>query len=175
MANIGQTIKPAAALGLRYAQGLLEGITPENYARLPKVGGQVIQTNHAAFIFGHLALYPSKALQMIDQPVGATAVPDSYTKLFEPGAACLDDAEGKLYPPLAELTERFIAGYESALAAVAETDDAKLLEQNPNEGRSRELFPTRGAAATFYLIGHVQMHMGQLSAWRRTMGLGPVF
>jgi hypothetical protein len=37
----------------------------------------------------------------------------------------------------------------------------------------RDLFPTIGAAINFYLIGHVQVHLGQISAWRRGMGLPP--
>ena len=50
-------------------------------------------------------------------------------------------------------------------------DDETFLKPNPNEGRMKELFPTIGAAVTFYLGGHVQMHLGQISAWRRAMGL----
>ena len=33
-------------------------------------------------------------------------------------------------------------------------------------------FPTKGAALGFYVGGHFMMHMGQLSAWRRAMGMG---
>ena len=40
-------------------------------------------------------------------------------------------------------------------------------------GRSRELFPTLGAVVAFYLAGHVMNHLGQLSAWRRCIGLPP--
>ena len=33
------------------------------------------------------------------------------------------------------------------------------------------MFPTVGAAINFYLTGHVMMHAGQISAWRRCMGM----
>jgi hypothetical protein len=39
--------------------------------------------------------------------------------------------------------------------------------------RSREMFPTLGAVVAFYLGGHVMNHLGQLSAWRRCLGLPP--
>jgi hypothetical protein len=34
--------------------------------------------------------------------------------------------------------------------------------------------PTVGAAVNFMLGGHLQMHLGQVSAWRRAMGLGSI-
>jgi hypothetical protein len=34
------------------------------------------------------------------------------------------------------------------------------------------MFPTIGGAVNFLLVGHVQMHLGQVSTWRRVMGLG---
>ena len=46
-----------------------------------------------------------------------------------------------------------------------------LLPPNPTAGRARELFPTIGAVVAFYLAGHVLNHLGQLSTWRRCIGL----
>ena len=62
-------------------------------------------------------------------------------------------------------------GYRLASQALRDCDDSLLLKENPNEGRMRELFPTIGAATGFYVGGHVMIHMGQISAWRRAMGL----
>jgi hypothetical protein len=36
----------------------------------------------------------------------------------------------------------------------------------------KEMFPHKGGLITFLCIGHMQMHLGQISAWRRIMGLG---
>jgi hypothetical protein len=36
----------------------------------------------------------------------------------------------------------------------------------------RELFPTIGSVQAFYCGGHMMMHLGQMSAWRRMEGLG---
>ena len=46
---------------------------------------------------------------------------------------------------------------------------------NPAEGRMKELFPTIGAVSAFLLSGHQMSHFGQISAWRRFVGLGSAF
>jgi hypothetical protein len=173
MSGIGEILAAGATPGVLSARRLLSGVTPQNYARLAAPGGQVVQSNHAAFVFGHLALYPAKILSRLSRPGGATACPESWAALFEAGAECRDDPDGRIYPPLDALTARFFAGYETAAKAVATADDAVLLSPNPAEGRSREMFPTIGAVVAFYLGGHVMNHIGQLSAWRRCIGLPP--
>jgi hypothetical protein len=39
-------------------------------------------------------------------------------------------------------------------------------------GRMSEMLPTLGAAMMFMCGSHLQMHLGQVSSWRRAMGLG---
>jgi hypothetical protein len=173
MPRIGEILAAGATPGVLSARRLLTGVTPLNYARLARPGGQLVQSNHAAFVLGHLALYPAKVLARLGRPARSTACPDTWPGLFEAGAECRDDADARLYPPLEELTARFFAGYETAAHAVSAADDAALLAPNPTEGRSRELFPTIGAVVAFYLAGHVMNHLGQLSAWCRCIGLPP--
>lgn len=172
MGRIGQLIAPGARLGQQVMERLLVGVTPQTAGRFARPGGVVIQSNHPAFILGHLALYPQRILQQLGQPVApAAAVPAGYDALFKAGVECRDDVEGTIYPSLDELQTRFFEGYRSALAAVEAAPDEAFEVPNPAEGRLRELFPQLGAAINFYFIGHVAMHLGQLSAWRRAMGL----
>jgi hypothetical protein len=42
------------------------------------------------------------------------------------------------------------------------------------EGRIKEIFPFVGLAINFMLNNHNMMHVGQVSAWRRAMGLPSV-
>ena len=65
----------------------------------------------------------------------------------------------------------FKKGYASTVAALREVDDATLEVPNPNE-RMAGKFPTLGSGHGFYVGGHMMMHLGQLSAWRRMAGLG---
>jgi hypothetical protein len=173
MGQIGQILAASGNLGQLYARRLMVGVTPENYARLARPGGQVVHTNHAAFVLGHLATYPAKVLERLDWPTGSATCPTSYAALFDAGADCRDDPNGTIYPSLDELVTQFYDGYAVALRAISEASDQKLLAANPAEGRQRELFPTIGAAVGFYVGGHVMSHLGQVSAWRRCWGLPP--
>lgn len=172
MGQFGETIAAPGRLAVGYAERLLQGVAPQNAARFPRPGGEKITSNHATFILGHLALYPAKLLALLEVPADAHKCPDDWVELFEAGAECRDDAEGALYPGLETLREKFFDGYRAAVAAVASADDERLLRPHPDAKR-RELFPTVGATASFYLSGHVMTHLGQLSAWRRAMGLPP--
>lgn len=171
MNTIGAAIAPAGQLALLYAERLVKGIRAEDAARFARPGGTPVSSNHPAFIFGHLGLYPVQVLRLLGHAPGPAAVPEGWEALFKNGVECRDDAEGRIYPQWEPLTRWFFDGYRAALAALAKADDALLCGPNPVEGRLRELFPTLGALLAFYVAGHTQSHLGQLSAWRRMMGL----
>ncbi len=171
MGRIGAIIAAGAKIGPIGAERLLVGVTPEQCARFARPGGVEIKSNHPAFVLGHLSMYPIRAMQQLGQPIGPTAFPSSYETLFKFGVECQDDATGNIYPPLDELKSLFFAAHGAAIHAVESAPDEAFDAPNPAEGRLRELCPTVGAALNFYLIGHVQVHLGQFSAWRRAMGM----
>lgn len=174
MGTIASIIAPGARMVLGYAERLMAGVTPQMGARFARVGDTVIKSNHPAFVFGHLALYPVRVGQFLKLPSEAMAAPAHYEALFKPSVECKDDAEGTIYPPLDELRQVFQKTSQAAIAALESAPDEPFTQPNPVEGRMKELFPTIGAALNFYLIGHVQVHLGQISAWRRAMGLPPI-
>jgi len=57
---------------------------------------------------------------------------------------------------------------------LSEVPDEVFAEPNPLEGRIAEFLPTIGIMVNFMANSHHMMHLGQLSAWRRAIGLGPV-
>lgn len=173
MRNIGEMLAASTNLSLRYTQRLLQGVKSEDFARLARPGGVVVQSNHPAFIFGHLALYPPRVMQHLQLPGGEAECPSKYDSLFAHTCTCDDDPDGSIYPSMEELTQQFFKGYEAAAKAVCEADDDSFTAPNPTVGPMRELFPTVGAMLNFYLGGHVQNHLGQFSAWRRAMGMPP--
>ncbi len=174
MGVVSSTIKPGAALARGYAEAALKDVTPEMFARAPTIEGKPVNASHAAFNYGHLALYPSRVLQVLGKDAAAAGVPDAWPALFEPSAQCKDDANGDIYPSMSDITTTYFRNYDAAIAAVDEADDAVFAAENPVE-RMRERFPTVGAMTNFLLSGHVMMHMGQVSFWRRTFGLSSVF
>lgn len=168
MGKIASVIIPAARVCLGYADALLKDMKPSEFAAMPKG----VNSNHPAFCFGHLAIYPDRLLEMVGQ--GAKAQPDEhFVELFAAGKPCLDDPQGTIYPPMEAIVARFRQRYDLALAAVAETPDEVFERINPNE-KMRERMPTIGVTASFLLGAHLMIHLGQVSVWRRCMGLGPV-
>jgi hypothetical protein len=170
MGQVANAILAPSRLCRMNAENLLKGITPEQFARFAAPGGVVVQSNHPAFVYGHLSLYFPRALTVLGQP--AFANPPMFEELFAAGKPCVDDPEGTKYPKMDAVLSHFNNGYEAAVAAVSKATDAELAKQNPIEGRSRDLFPTAGDALNFYLNAHVMLHLGQVSAWRRMVGLG---
>lgn len=168
MANVFQTLAASGKMGKVYAERLLKDVTPQQFARKPAVGGQTIDCNHPAFVYGHLSLYPQRVLTLLGEDPAAAAVPAGYTDLFKAGAACTDDPNGTIYPPMKELTESYFRTLDAALAGLARADNA-LADKPMPEGSH---FPLVGIAISFYTNGHVMSHLGQISTWRRCVGLG---
>jgi len=171
--SIGNIIGDSLQLSIGYANRLTAGITPENFARFATPGGETVESNHAAFVYGHLSLYAPRIIEQLGRDDLAVAVPDGFAEAFSKDAKCVDDPDGTVYPEMSAVMQLFTTGYDNAMKALREAYDAPLQQPNPGEGRMVELFPTLGSMHAFYVGGHMMMHLGQLSAWRRAQGLGP--
>ncbi|NDC63111.1 MAG: DinB family protein [Planctomycetia bacterium] len=169
--SIGNIIADSLQLSLGYAERLLEGVGPGEFARFARVGGVVVESNHPAFIYGHLSLYAPRVLWQIDHP--APAKPDLFDLAFSKDATCVDDPDGCRYPPMQEIVDYFREGHRMLVGALRSTPDAVFEKPNPAAGPMAERFPTLGSVQVFYCGGHMMMHLGQMSAWRRMQGLGP--
>jgi len=152
---------------------LLEGIEAGRFARLIQADGRPVASNHPAYAYGHLSIYPTRICSMLGIE-GAPGNPSGFEELFEMGSECRDDPDGAIYPPMDAITSHYLNGHESLLSAIGELDDAMLDRPNPREGRLREMFPTVGSMVAFLVGPHAMAHLGQVSAWRRFEGLGPV-
>ncbi len=167
--SLGNVIGDSLALSLGYAERLLKDVRPDQFARFASPGGQVVESNHPAFVYGHLSLYAPRILQQLGHE--AAEIPDQYQQVFAPTATCADDPSGSVYPAQDDITTRFFDGYRAALEALRNADDGEFQKPNPLE-RMIDKFPTVGSMHAFYVGGHMMIHMGQVSAWRRMMGLG---
>jgi len=151
---------------LMYGRMLVEDIPAEKFFRLPQAN-----MNHPAFLLGHITLSADQALAALGQPeVGIT--PAGYAELFEDGRECVDE-EGR-YPSKNEIVAYYGQRHERAIEAIRWTPEEVFQRENPAPGRLREMFPTVGAVVNFGFNCHHMAHLGQISAWRRVMGMGPV-
>ena len=168
--SLGLTISDSLQLSLGYAERLLNGVDAAQFARFGNPGGQPVESNHAAFVYGHLSLYAPRILKDLSHE--APTVPDGFDKVFSKDAQCVDDPDGTIYPAMEQVTEFFFAGYRAALEALKSTSDETFQQPNPLGGPMAEKFPSLGSMHNFYVGGHIMIHMGQMSAWRRMQGLG---
>ena len=174
MPTLAGQLQHLAAPCLGLARLMLKDVKPSDFARKPAIGGTVVDANHPAFAYGHLATYPAKAMKALGLDPAPAEVPAAYAELFAAGKPCLDDPKGEIYPPMEEITAHFFRSYEALLAAIKDLPDAKLMGPNPGEGRIKEMFPDLAGLMMFFLGSHPMMHLGQVSTWRRCFGLGSV-
>lgn len=170
--TIGNIIADSLSLGMGYAERLQKDIEPAQFARFARNGDDAIVSNHPAFVYGHLSLYPSRMIEQLGEDASAWSPSEDYTSVFSKDATCKDDPDGSIYPPMDEVLAKFTGAYEAIRELLRSTNDEKFMLPNPQGGRMLELFPTVGSMHTFYAGGHFMIHMGQLSAWRRMVGLG---
>ena len=161
---VQQLVIPSAELGLRYAEQLVTTIPADVFAKMP-----MKDLNSAAFNIGHLSIYGDRICSLLGRTDLVQPMPYAVD-LFKNGAPCLD--QPGLYPAKDVLVSTFFERQRRAIEAYAGASEAALNAENPAEGRFKEMFPTVGSAVSFLLNGHVQSHLGQISAWRRVMGLG---
>lgn len=168
---IGSIIADSAKLSVGYVEHLLKDVTPAQFGRFAVAGGQTIESNHPAFILGHLNLYPSRVVSELGGDDSAIAPSSEEEALFSPAAKCVDDPDGSLYPAMDELVSTFTARHQAAIEALLASGDELFAAETPDE-RLRMKFATVGSLHAFYMGGHMLLHIGQFSAWRRAMGLG---
>ena len=171
--SLGNVIADSLQLSLNYADRLLKDIPAARFARLAAPGGQIVQSNHPAFLIGHLSLYAPRIVEQLGGDAAVLIASPAIQQSCSKDAACQDDPHGTIYPSMAEIAEAFYRGHRAALTALKDASDDLFQTPNPTGGRTTELFPTIGSMHALYCGGHLMYHLGQLSAWRRMEGLPP--
>lgn len=148
---------------LGYAELLVKDIPAEKFAFMP-----MPNVNHPAFAIGHLSIYGDNILKLIGRTELVRERPE-FVALFKAGVACVAD-DGR-YPGKDEIVDYFLERYRAAAEALKWVSEDVLNAENPAEGRWKLMFPKVGGAVNFLLNNHAMMHLGQVSAWRRVMGM----
>lgn len=175
MGAIAQALTAPHKPLIGYAEKLLVGVKPEQFARQPMGKDGIIDTNHPAFIFGHLSIYPTMILGIAGVKDPGFVNPEGFDGLFSHETTCKDDPDGSIYPAMEAVTSHFFTAYNGLFAKVAELSDKHLAAPHGQEGEFFQKFPSRAAVIAFMAGPHPFVHIGQMSAWRRCMGLGSAF
>jgi len=124
-------------------------------------------SNHPAWVFSHLNLYLPVVVAIIEgkefedpkgHPFGMLSTPQS---------------DRNLYPTKQELVETFVVGHERIAQLLRDADDT-VLERPINLPRWKQVMPKAGIALPYIMLNHENVHLGQLSAWRRIQGMPSV-
>lgn len=150
-------------LNLDYAKRLIADVPDAKMTFQPAP-----KTNHAAWVIGHLACSCDFMSSMIG---GKIVAPKEWETLF--GWESAPTADPKRYPSKAELWKALEAGHVSLADAVKKVPAADWAKPFPLEAM-RGFTPTLGDGIVFILAAHENVHLGQLSAWRRVQGLPSV-
>ncbi len=149
------------AYNLHYVKRLLGDIPDERMSEQPFPA-----MNHPTWIIGHLA---DTCDMMADWLDVARICPTGWNDLFDNRSQPQTDRS--IYPDKAELTEVLERGHE-AISAAFQTVSNDVLEKPLPRKSMRPLFPTVLDGVAFEMTNHEAIHLGQLSAWRRAMGMG---
>lgn len=147
-----------------YCRMLLKDIADERMAEQPLPG-----VNHPAWILGHLAFSADGAIARLG---GEKLLPPEWTSLFGPGSKVSSVRSD--YPATDELVRAVEQGFEKARQLAQSATPEQLAAPTVNPAMKGAL-PTARDGVAFLLTGHLGVHLGQLSSWRRMIGLAPLF
>ena len=126
--------------------------------------------NHAAWVLGHLARTSDRVAGVMLLGL-EPHLPENLEERFDNKS--IPVSSGTAYPDKETLVRNLDETHGRIAAALAEMPDTILADTTPHP-RFAERFPLLGQALLHVLIGHEQVHLGQLSAWRRVQGLPAV-
>ncbi len=170
--HLGEIMACSAKQALSYTEKLLTGLPREKFARFACPASEPIVSNHPSFILGHLSLYAPKILSDVGVTTDGISIPTSFNAVYSKDAKCVDDPDGVIYPAMEEVVETYFESYRIAMERIKNVPNEAYDKPNLNTAAISR-FPTIGSMHAFYLSGHLMLHLGQLSAWRRAAGLPP--
>lgn len=167
--QIIQSISRQLDFNLTYAKKLVEDLTPELMTAVPGKGFE----NHPAFTLGHLV--SAMSLMVIDNFKDSRNpgfMPDGWRELFlrrGPGDPRMPEEDITKYPSKEDLIAELDRKHEMFKEKLHRMSEEELLKEG--EWRFYKYMTTYLDLAVFMSANHEAMHLGQLSAWRRAMGL----
>ena len=149
-----------------YGQRLVADLTAEQMILQPAPTGKA-PANHPAWVLSHLNTYIPIVSALIlgqdfedpkDAPFGMQSKPESDLEIY----GSKDD-----------LLNTFVDGHQN-VTALLQSASADVLQNPVPLERWQTRMPTVAAALIYLGMCHENLHLGQLSAWRRIQGMPSV-
>ncbi len=150
---------------LNYAKTLVEDLNEVQMTFMPSDGFE----NFPAFTLGHLV---TGSALMVEDLGGEFMIPEGWSELFlrnGPGDPRLPNPDAKVYPSKEKLLDELKNQHEKIKVMLKLQIEEKF--SGKIKWRFQEYFPTLIDLTLFMCVNHEAMHLGQLAAWRRALGL----
>ncbi len=149
-----------------YAQRLIADLTAEQMtAQIAPADGE--PANHPAWILSHLNAY----LPPIQSLIKGESFDDPKNHPF--GMLSKPELDPSIYADKDTLLAEWSAGHETVRQLLQSADDS-IFEMDVQLERWKDLMPKVGIALPYVMLCHENMHLGQISAWRRIQGMPSV-
>ncbi|HVZ94039.1 MAG TPA: DinB family protein [Phycisphaerales bacterium] len=144
-----------------YAARLVGDLSDAQMTAQPVAG---VTMNHPAWILAHLTVYNPIAAAMLR----GTPFEDPIDHRYGQKSKVVNDP--REYPAREALIAEYLRTHDDVREALEAAGDVALAAETPLT-RWREKHPRVGDMIVTLLVKHESGHLGQLSAWRRAMGL----
>ena len=123
--------------------------------------------NHPAWVFSHLGVY----IPVIEAIIRNEPFEDPKGHQFGMNSKPMSDAS--VYASKEQLAADFDAGHGRVAELLQEVGD-QVFDYKINLARWEPVMPTASVALPYLMLNHENVHLGQISAWRRIQGLASV-
>ena len=146
-----------------YAKQILADIEDSSMCEQP------LGLNHPAWLLLHLATAADYAASLLG---GSGVCPADWNAKADTKKPLTQNRQD--YPSKEVLLNTFEAAFRNAADLYAKSS-VEDLKKPQKLGFFETELPTVGDMATFLIIAHTNLHLGQISAWRRATGKAPLF
>ena len=151
---------------MEYNERLLSDLKQDQMAIQPP-GDREQPVNHPAWAMSHMNIY----LPVIQGVIKGELFEDPKDHKF--GMNSQPETDGSLYPTRDEILSEWNAGHEKVCELLGNCD-VSVFEQPVKLPRWAAIMATAGICLPYLMLNHENMHLGQISTWRRALGLARV-
>jgi len=127
-------------------------------------------SHSARWILSHLAIAADYGFKQLGMPMQATVL---WHKAYGPSSE--GNTHATVRPSKTELLQFIDVQYSALCKATLEADDTKLVDPHAIPILAETPLKSKRDLLGHILGSHFATHVGQLSAWRRLIGLPPLF
>ena len=162
---IKDTLLKAYEFNLKYAHQLVDDVDDEMMTFSPGPGLE----NHPAFTLGHLISAAALTSKYLGGPYNFDPEWEELFRRKGPGDPRRPSPEVERYPSRSVLLNELTAQHKLVVSLLKDLDESRWEEVA--KWRFDSYMPTLGGVLHFMCVTHEAMHLSQLAAWRRAVGL----